>query len=120
MYRSFTDRVLGGVCGGMAAVLPLNPWWFRAIFLIFSLITTGAFALLYLALWMLLPQQTLAGRQRGGSGLFLISLLLVIATLAGWVVWIGGGLRGPGGEPLYWLGLLVLVSVIFFGRQLRG
>ena len=120
MYRSFTDRVLGGVCGGLGTLLPLNPWWFRALFLILTIITTGAFALLYLALWMLLPQQTLAGRQRGGSGLFLLSLLLLIATLVGWVLWLGGGLRGPGGEPLYWLGLLLLVSVIFFLRQLRG
>ena len=57
MYRSFTDRVLGGVCGGMGALLPLNPWWFRAIFLILGVITTGAFALLYLALWMLLTRR---------------------------------------------------------------
>jgi phage shock protein PspC (stress-responsive transcriptional regulator) len=120
MYRSFTDRVLGGVCGGLGALLPLNPWWFRTIFLILTIITAGAFALLYVALWMLLPQETLAGRQHGGSGLFLLAVLLTIATLVGWVLWLTGGLRGPGGEPLYWLGLLALVSIIFFLRQLRG
>ncbi len=120
MYRSFTDRVLGGVCGGLGALLPLNPWWFRVIFLILSVVTFGAFALLYLVCWMLLPQETLVGRQRGGSGLFLLVVVLGIATLVGWVMWLNGGLVGPGGEPLYWLGVILLVSVVFFLRQVRG
>ena len=120
MYRSFTNRVFGGVCGGLGALLPLNAWWFRTFFVILSILTVGAFALLYLTLWMLVPQQTPVGRQRGGSGLFLLVILLVIATLAGWGAWLNGGLRGPTGEPLYLLALLLLVSIVFFLRQLRG
>ncbi|HLV35882.1 MAG TPA: PspC domain-containing protein [Spirillospora sp.] len=120
MYRSFTDRVLGGVCGGLGAVLPASSWTIRAIFLVLSLVTTGAFALLYLTLWLLIPQQTLLNRQRGGAGLLLLTLLLAIATVAGWVVWVSGGLRGPTGEPLYWAGMFLLVAAVFFLRQVRG
>ena len=120
MYRSFTDRVLGGVCGGLGALLPLNAWWFRAVFVVLSIVTLGAFALLYLALWMIVPQQTLVRRQRGGSGVFLLTIVLVLATAIGWLVWAGGGLRGPAGEHVYWTGLLLVVAGLFFVRQLRG
>jgi phage shock protein PspC (stress-responsive transcriptional regulator) len=120
VYRSFTDRVLGGVCGGLGALLPLNAWWFRGIFAVLAIVTLGAFALLYLALWMVVPQQTLVRRQRGGSGIFLLMVVLVLATGIGWLIWLGGGLRGPGGEHVYWAGLLLLVAGLFFFRQLRG
>lgn len=120
MYRNFTDRVLGGVCGGLGALLPLSAWWFRAAFVILSIVTLGAFALLYVALWMLVPQQSLARRQRGGSGVFLLTIVLVLATGAGWLIWTGGGLRGPGGGQVYWAGMLTLVAGVFFLRQLRG
>ena len=110
-----------GMAGGSAGQFVVGPLIASGVSWQAFWAAMGAGGLLIgAALWMLLPQQTLADRQRGGSGLFLLSLLLMIATLAGWVVWLGGGLRGPAGEPLYWLGLLLLVSVIFFARQLRG
>lgn len=120
MHRSFTDRVLGGVCGGLGVLLPLNAWWWRVAFAVLTVMTLGAFGLLYLALWMLIPQKSLVGRQRGGSGLFLLTLILMVATGAGWLVWLNGGLRGPAGEPVYWGLLLVVVAGIYFLRQLRG
>ena len=120
MYRSFSDRVLGGVCGGLGALLPLNAWGFRLIFLVLAIVTLGAFALLYLTLWMAIPQQTPAGRQRGGAGLFLLTIILTVATGAGWLMWANGGVRGPAGDPVYWAGMLLLVTGVFFLRQLRG
>jgi phage shock protein PspC (stress-responsive transcriptional regulator) len=120
MYRSFSDRVLGGVCGGLGALLRVNPWLLRLIFLILAPLTLGAAALLYLTLWMMVPQESLARRQRGGAALLLLVLLITLATAIGWIMWAGGGLRGPGGEPLYWAGLFLLAASIFFLRQLRG
>jgi phage shock protein PspC (stress-responsive transcriptional regulator) len=120
MYRSFTDRVLGGVCGGLGSLLPISAWSFRIAFVLLSIVTLGAFALLYLTLWMLIPQQSLIGRQRGGAGLLLLTVVLIVATAVGWLIWAGGGLRGPSGEHLYWAGLLLLTAAVFFLRQLRG
>lgn len=120
MYRSFTDRVLGGVCGGLGAILPISPWGFRVVFLVLSVVTLGAFVLLYLSLWMLIPQQTFLTRQRGGAGLLLVTFVLTLGVSVGWLVWAGGGLRGPGDEPVYWAGLLLMTAGIFFLRQLRG
>lgn len=120
MYRSFTNRVLGGVCGGLGGLLNVNTWWFRAAFVALSIVTLGAFVLLYLALWLAIPQESLVGRQRGGSGFLLLTIILIAATLAGWVVSLGGGLRTATGESLFWPGILLCVSAIFFLRQVRG
>jgi len=119
MYRSFTDRVLGGVCGGLGDVLHVNAWWFRAAFVVLTIITTGAFALLYLILWWMLPQESLVGRRRRGSGRLLVVIILVAATLAGWLAAINGGLRGPSGQDLYWPGLILVAGAVFFLRQVR-
>jgi phage shock protein PspC (stress-responsive transcriptional regulator)/uncharacterized membrane protein YhdT len=120
MYRSFTDRVLGGVCGGLARVLPINVWAIRFLFILLSIVTLGAFVLLYLTLWLATPMESLTSRSRGGAGLLLFAIVLTLLTLVGWVVSLSGGLRGPSGQPLYMPALLLLVSAVFFLRQIRG
>lgn len=114
MYRSFTDRVLGGVCGGLGNLLAINAWWVRGFFVLLSLITLGAFSLLYLGLWIILPQESLLVQRRGGAGLFLLVLILSALVLVGWITWITTG------APLFWPALLFGVSALFFLSQLRG
>lgn len=60
LTRSLTDRVWGGVCGGLGIYLGLNPWWVRAAFIILGVFTAGTGVLIYLALWLILPPETLA------------------------------------------------------------
>jgi phage shock protein PspC (stress-responsive transcriptional regulator) len=120
MYRSFTDRVFAGVCGGLGAVLHINAWWIRAAFVLLALVTTGAFAVLYVILWWMLPQESLVGRRRGGSGRMLLVTLLIVVTAVGWVLSRSGGLTGPTGQDLYWPVLLLLAGLIFFFRQVRA
>ncbi|NLX08902.1 MAG: PspC domain-containing protein [Chloroflexi bacterium] len=60
LTRSLTDRVLGGVCGGIGAYVGVDPWWVRVMFLALGLFTAGTGVLIYLALWLILPLQTLA------------------------------------------------------------
>ncbi|MBN1680421.1 MAG: PspC domain-containing protein [Anaerolineae bacterium] len=60
LTRSLTDRTLGGVCGGLGTFLDLNAWWIRGLFVVFVLLTAGTGILVYLALWLILPSQTLA------------------------------------------------------------
>jgi phage shock protein PspC (stress-responsive transcriptional regulator) len=60
LTRSLTDRTLGGVCGGLGAYVGVNPWWVRALFVVLSVFTAGTGLLLYLALWLILPPQSLA------------------------------------------------------------
>jgi hypothetical protein len=98
----------------------MNPWLLRLLFVILSVVTLGAAAILYLILWMMVPQQSLAVNQRGGTGMLLLTLVLTLAAAIGWIASVSGGLRGPGDEPLYWIGLFVVAASIFFLRQLKG
>jgi len=56
LSRPRHDRVLGGVCAGIAARFGLTPWTVRGLFLL-SCLLPGPQFLVYLALWVLLPQE---------------------------------------------------------------
>lgn len=59
LTRSLTDRTLGGVCGGLGVYIGLNPWWVRVAFTVLGIFTAGTGVLIYLALWYILPPETL-------------------------------------------------------------
>ena len=54
LYRSPTDKVVGGVCGGLAAYFKIDPVLVRLAFVVFAL-AGGASVLLYLVLWIAVP-----------------------------------------------------------------
>lgn len=54
LYRSRTNRKLGGVCGGLGAYFNMDPTLFRIIFLILFL-GVGQGLVLYIILWLLVP-----------------------------------------------------------------
>lgn len=60
LTRSLTDRVLGGVCGGLGGYIGVNPWWVRGLFVILGVFTAGTGILIYLVLWYMLPPESLA------------------------------------------------------------
>ncbi len=54
LLRSRSDRMLGGVCGGLGKYLGIDSNLVRLFFVLFTL--TGGFGvLLYLALWLIFP-----------------------------------------------------------------
>lgn len=69
LTRSLTDRVLGGVCGGLSSYIGMNPWWMRVAFVVLGVLTAGTGVLIYLALWYLLPPQSLAEIARDAAAL---------------------------------------------------
>lgn len=54
LFRDPEDRILGGVCSGLAAYFDVDTLWVRLGFIVLVLIA-GSGILLYLALWALLP-----------------------------------------------------------------
>jgi phage shock protein PspC (stress-responsive transcriptional regulator) len=56
LRRSRTDRWLGGVCGGLAKVTGVESWVWRLMFALLT-ITFGAGAVLYLLLWIFVPEE---------------------------------------------------------------
>jgi phage shock protein PspC (stress-responsive transcriptional regulator) len=119
MYRSFSDRVFGGVCGGLATALHANSWIVRALFVILTIASLGAFAVLYLLLWWMVPldfpRQT---RRRRGVALPLV-LLLIALLVAAWVGRDMGYLSSPTGVDLFWPAMLFALGLVFFLRQVR-
>ncbi len=62
LYRDTDDKILGGVCSGIASYFGIDPTIVR---LLFAIITFGGFGtgfLIYIALWILLPKQSLRGQ----------------------------------------------------------
>ena len=56
LYRSSTDRVLGGVCGGLASGFGIDALVVRAAFVVLTL-AGGTGVALYLIAWLVLPKQ---------------------------------------------------------------
>lgn len=55
LYRNSDDKVLGGVCAGLGAALGINPVWIRLAFAC-SILLLGTGALLYIILWIIIPE----------------------------------------------------------------
>jgi phage shock protein PspC (stress-responsive transcriptional regulator) len=56
LARSRTDRVIGGVCGGLGHNTDLPSWAWRVIFCL-TLLYFGAGLLIYILLWIFLPEE---------------------------------------------------------------
>lgn len=65
-YRG-SDRILGGVCSGLAAGLDVDPLWIRIAFVLLALLQ-GIGIVLYIVLWIVMPE--LAGTQPAGYSRF--------------------------------------------------
>lgn len=56
LRRSRTDKVVGGVCGGLGVYFGLDPTLFRIAFVILALAGGGAGLPLYLVAWIIMPE----------------------------------------------------------------
>ena len=55
LVRSRTDKMVGGVCGGIGEYFNIDPTLVRVVFAILVLIGVGSPLLLYLLLWIIMP-----------------------------------------------------------------
>ena len=58
LYRSSKERILGGVCGGLADYFGVDPTLVRLSWIVLSVIPplNGAFIFLYLIMWIIVPR----------------------------------------------------------------
>ena len=54
LFRPRTDRIIGGVCGGLGLYFGLDPVIVRLIFVVLAL-STGLTLILYPILWAIMP-----------------------------------------------------------------
>jgi phage shock protein C len=55
LYRSAKDKILGGVCGGIAEYYNIDPTLVRLLWVIFSLLY-GVGILAYIIAWIIVPK----------------------------------------------------------------
>lgn len=56
LYRSRSDRMIAGVCGGLGEYLRVDPVWLR-LFFVLMLFATGFGFWAYLILWIIVPDE---------------------------------------------------------------
>ncbi len=57
LYRSRTNRMLAGVCSGLANFFGIDPTVVRLIFVAGTLLGFGSFILIYLVLFIVVPEE---------------------------------------------------------------
>jgi phage shock protein C len=55
LYRSRTNRMLAGVCGGLAEYTNMDPTVVRVLFVVLAILGIGV--VLYPVMWILVPEQ---------------------------------------------------------------
>lgn len=54
LYRSRKEKMIAGVCGGLAEHFGIDPTWVRLLFVLFFF-AGGSALLIYLILWVIVP-----------------------------------------------------------------
>jgi phage shock protein PspC (stress-responsive transcriptional regulator) len=120
LYRSPSDKLIGGVCGGIAEYLGWNPVLVRVAWVVATFATWGGGVLAYILLALFLPTGTNTVGQIKPPALELSQKGMSWA--AGLLIGLGGLwlLANLGILPGMWRGFWGLVGVIFWPALLIG
>jgi phage shock protein PspC (stress-responsive transcriptional regulator) len=134
LRRSRTDKILGGVGGGLAEYSGIDALLWRVGFVALAL-AGGTGVIVYLLLWLLMPAGPVAygtpaeqparvpaGPRSPVPGLTVAGLLIVVGLLA-LITRFSGWHPGPGaflGSALLVVGLGLVAAAFTGGRNLRG
>ncbi len=67
LYRSQSNRILAGVCGGLGEYFNVDVTLIRVLFVVLA-VFGGAGLIIYLAMWIIVPDASRASPPAGGSG----------------------------------------------------
>ncbi|HQU26330.1 MAG TPA: PspC domain-containing protein [Acidimicrobiales bacterium] len=119
LTRSTSHRVLGGVCGGVAERVDMDPVVVRVIFVVLALLW-GFGVLVYLAMWVVVPGDGAAAgappAEAGHAGWWLrvaLPLGVLVAAAVAVLAFVGhSGVRPARGLGLFWVLCLVALAVV--------
>jgi phage shock protein PspC (stress-responsive transcriptional regulator) len=57
LYRSRTNRMIAGVCAGLGSFFGIDPTVVRLVFVAGALLGFGSFVLIYLVLFIVVPEE---------------------------------------------------------------
>ena len=90
LFRSRVDKVLGGVCAGIAEYFNIDSTIVRLAFVAFFVINPIAAIIIYIAAWIIIPKKPLKGvleevkvEGKKRKRLILVGLLLILAGVIG-------------------------------------
>ena len=55
LYRSKKEQMLGGICGGLAEYIEVDPSIIRLVFVVLIVLSWGLFLLVYITAWIIVP-----------------------------------------------------------------
>lgn len=56
LFRSRTNKMLGGVCGGLGEHIDVDPTAIRLVWVVVTLLSLGTGIIVYLAAWIIIPE----------------------------------------------------------------
>ena len=134
LYRSSSDKLIGGVCGGLADFMGWNASVVRILWIALTLFTGGGGFLAYIALWLLLPVgsaengvEHTAALPLSEKNLTRIAFLLIglgalwLLTNIGIVPWLWN-LFGGAFRVLFWPALLIASGYLvlrYLGKDVK-
>jgi phage shock protein PspC (stress-responsive transcriptional regulator) len=120
LYRHPSQKVVGGVCGGLADFLGWDPVLVRILWVVATIATGGGGFLAYAALWVMLPVGTVSGGQERPPAIEMNDRNLRTAAY----LLIGLGLlwflSNVGILPWMWSGFWSVVGLLFWPALLIG
>ncbi|HLT57141.1 MAG TPA: PspC domain-containing protein [Limnochordales bacterium] len=132
LYRSRTDRILGGVCGGLARYFDVDPTLVRLAWLLTSL-WAGAGVVVYLVAWIVIPREPRegwydeqaarsrpAGSENARNAGRLLGWVLLILGAAVFLRVIGGVLAWMFEPGVFVALLLVVIGLFLLGKRGHG
>lgn len=67
LYKSPTERVISGVAGGVAEYFDADPAIVRVIWALLAIITGGVFLVIYIVMWIVVPEPQVSVMPPEGS-----------------------------------------------------
>jgi len=119
LIRSSDDRILGGVCAGLAEYFNLDPTLVRAVFVLVSLLG-GSGLLAYLVLWLIMPVKedkpvaAKTNKVKARSGNFIAFFLIGLGAV---LLLKNFGVTRMIHFRLFWPLLLVFGGIVLFTKK---
>lgn len=108
LYRSQSDRVLGGVAAGLAKYLAVDPALMRVAFVALALVD-GIGILIYFVMWLIIPAENSTARSTEET------VGANAADIANQFRSLGGSIGRPGGALVVGI-FLVVIGSFFLAR----
>ncbi len=115
LTRSRTDRVVGGVCGGLASYLGVESVWVRLAAVVLGLFSWGAAVAAYVVAWIIIPEGDPSPESPAGRGAVLLGVVLIVAGVAALL-----DRLFPGVDRVFWPLVLIVAGVALLWRRSDG